>query len=204
MKRGVYRTYYLVLERSKRLIKGCKGYLILFLVLFLLGYLTGIFTAGSYAGDLSCDRLINTYLYSMLTKGMKSFTYFLVLTIYFAIVVLFVAIFTRNIFFIVLDCILMVLMSYIAGFDITIIFVTLGLSGIILGFLTYGIWGVLFFANLSLVFAVSSSISTKRRNCEIKDKGYIRLYFSLFLVGILYLFLISMIFGLIHIFVIVG
>lgn len=204
MKKGMYRAYYFILGRAKRLLNDCKGYLILFLALFLLGYLTGIFTAGSYAGDLSCDRLINTYLYSVLTKGMKSFTYFLVLALYFALILLYTSLCTRNIFFIVLNCILMVLMSYIAGFDITIIFVTLGLSGIILGFLTYGILGVLFFVNLSLIFSVASKLSAKRRNCEVRDRGYVRLYFSLYFVGVIYLFLISMIFGLIHIFVIVS
>ncbi len=204
MKRGMYRAYYSAVERVKRLIKWCGGYLILFFAIFLIGYITGIFTAGGYAGDLSCDRLINTYLYSVLTKGMKSMTYFFVLTLYFAIVVLLVAVFTRNIFFVIIGSVLMLLMSYIAGFDITIIFVTLGLSGIILGFLTYGLIGVLFFANLSLIFAISARLSTKRRNCEIKDKGLPKLFFSLFLVGAFYLFVISMVFSIIHIFVIVG
>lgn len=204
MNRGVYRAYYSALERTKRLVKWCMGHLILFFAIFLVGYITGIFTAGSYAGDLSAESLINSYLHNVLTKSMKSTTYFLVLTLFFAVIVLFVVFFTRNVFFIVVDCVVMLLLSYIAGFDITIIFVTLGISGIILGFLTYGLVGLLFFANLSLIFAIASKLSTKRRNCEIKDKGYIKLYFTLFLVGVLYLLLISMVFSIIHIFVIVS
>lgn len=204
MKPFFYRTSSVIWARTERIIKAYKGFLILFFALFLLGFITGIFTAGGYASDLSAESLINEYLYKVLTKNTKSITYFLILTFYFSLVVVFSGVFTRNIFFVVVDGIIMLLSSYVWGFDITIIFVCLGLSGIILGFLTYGVLGVMFFINLSLIFSVSSSLSFKRRNCEISGRGYFSLYLSLFLVGVIYLFLISIIFSLIHIFVIVS
>lgn len=204
MKPFFYKSSSIIWARTKRIIRAYKGFFILFFSLFLLGFVTGIFTAGGYASDLSAESLINEYLYKVLTKSTKSITYFLILSFYFAIVVVFSGVFTRNIFFVVVDCIIMLLASYVWGFDITIIFVCLGLSGIILGTLTYGLIGVLFFVNLSLVFSVASTLSFRRRNCEISGRGLGALYFSLFGVGEVYLFFISIIFSLIHIFVIVG
>ncbi len=204
MKPFFYKTSSVMWARAVRVIKAYKGFLILFFSLFLLGFVTGIFTAGGYASDLGADSLINEYLYKVLTKDTKSLTYFLILTFYFSLVVVFSSVFTRNIFFVVLDAIIMLLSSYVWGFDITIIFVCLGLSGIVLGFLTYGVIGLLFFLNLSLIFAISSFLSFKRRNCEISGRGLGSLYFSLFVVGEIYLFTIAIVFSLIHIFVIVG
>lgn len=204
MKPFFYKTSSVMWARAVRVIKAYKGFLILFFSLFLLGFVTGIFTAGGYASDLGADTLINEYLYKVLTKDTKSLTYFLILTFYFSLVVVFSSVFTRNVFFVVLDAIIMLLSSYVWGFDITIIFVCLGLSGIVLGFLTYGVIGLLFFLNLSLIFAISSSLSFKRRNCEISGRGLGSLYFSLFVVGEIYLFTIAIVFSLIHIFVIVG
>lgn len=204
MKPFFYKASNILIPRIREIIKRYKGFLLFFCAVFLLGLVTGIFTAGGYSGDLDAESLINEYLYNVLTKSSKTLTYFLILTFYFAVVVLFSSLCTRNVFFIVVDSLLMLLMSYVWGFDITIIFVCLGLSGIILGFITYGVIGLLFFINLSLIFSVASTLSFSRRNCEIMGKDFALLYFSLFLVGVVYLFLISFVFSIIHIFVIVG
>lgn len=204
MKPIFYKIKNLSSSQIARLLKEYRWYLIIFFGLFLLGYITGIFTAGRYSGDLSCENLINTYLYSLLTKDTKTITYFIIISVYFLVVSLFFIIFTRNKFMIVIDAILLLLIGYVAGFDICIIFICLGLSGIVLGFISYGVIGLLFFANLCLILSISSKMAMCKSNTEIRNKGFFKFCFVLILIGALYIFLISFIFSLIHLFVIVG
>lgn len=204
MKPVFYKIKNLSYSQIARVLRVYRWYLIIFFGLFLLGYITGIFTAGRYSGDLSCENLINTYLYNLLTKDTKTITYFIIISVYFLIVSLFFIIFTRNKFMIVIDAILLLLIGYVAGFDICVIFICLGLSGIVLGFISYGVLGLLFFANLCLILSLSSKMAMCKSNMEIRDKGFFKFCFLLILVGIIYIFLISFIFSLIHLFVIVG
>lgn len=175
-----------------------------FVCTFLIGALTGIFTASKYAADLEPSNLINEYLYSLLTKDKAMLSYFIILVVYFTLVSLFVIFLTRNRLMILVDGLLLFFMSYIWGFDICVIFVSLGLAGIILGFICNVILGLIFFLNLCLIFAIVAKMKTCEKKPYYKQNEYVRLYVVLWLIGIVILFLISLIFSLIHIFVIVG
>ena len=186
-----------------RILSKYKWYIIVFFIIFLIGYITGVLTASKYASDLTCENLINVYLYSLLKKEIKPITYFIILSIFYGLIVLFFVIFTRNKFMVLLDAFLLFLIAYISGFDICVICVCLGLSGILLGVLAYGVLGLVVFFNLCTIMAIACSVSGCQRNGELNMRGLWQLYGVIFLVSILCLFLISFIFSFIHLFVIV-
>jgi len=186
-----------------RILSKYKWYIIVFFIILLIGYITGVLTASKYASDLTCDNLINVYLYSLLKKEIKPITYFIILSIFYGLIVLFFVFFTRNKFMVLLDAFLLFLIAYISGFDICVICVCLGLSGILLGVLTYGVLGLVVFFNLCTIMAIACSVSGCQRNGELNMRGLWQVYGVMFLVSILCLFLISFIFSFIHLFVIV-
>ena len=83
-------------EYIKRYAKNHKYYIILFVVLFLIAMITGIVTCTQYAEDITCENLINTYLYSFLKKDYTFFSFFLILAIYFFAISLFTIFFINN------------------------------------------------------------------------------------------------------------
>ena len=204
MKPIFYKIKHSIGYSASRLLKGNISHLIIFVIIYLLGYITGIFTAAKYAKDLTTENLINTYLYSVLTKDMATITYFLVLTVYFVLIVLIFSLLTRNKIMLILDGIILFILSYIAGFDICVIFITLGFAGIVLGFITYGIIGLLFFTNLCLILSISATAINCRKKGILVGKDIAKTYTALAAIGAIYLFLIAVLFSIIHIFVIVG
>ena len=52
-----------IINFSSRFLKNYKYYLLVFFILFLIGFLTGIITASDYSKDLTCENLINIYMY---------------------------------------------------------------------------------------------------------------------------------------------
>ncbi len=204
MKPIFYKIKNSISYKVSRIIKDNIKYFIFFATVFLVGCLVGVFTASKYAGDLEPSNLINEYLYSMLTKDMSTITYFIVLVVYFIIVCLFLVLLTKNKLMVFVDSLLLFFLSYIWGFDICVIFVCLGLSGIILGFISNVLLGLIFFLNLCLIMSIVANALNCERKPYYKQNEYLKLYALLALVGIITLFLISFTFALIHIFVIVS
>ena len=204
MKPVFYRIKNSIYHRISQLIKENIRYLVFFFVVFLVGCLVGIFTASKYAADLEPSNLINEYLYSLLTKDMSTITYFLVLSVYFLLINLFVIFLTKNRLMIVIDALLLFFLAYIWGFDICVIFVCLGLAGIILGFICNVLLGLVLFIDICLIWAVVARAIKCERKTYYKQNEYAKLYTFLLLLGIIILFLISFVFALVHIFVIVG
>jgi hypothetical protein len=106
---------------------------------------------------------------------------------------------------IVVDCILLSLMSYIFGFDICIVILSFGLAGVFFGILILGLLGLLVF----FIFLIIISIACKRffiskKACDNNSNSfYVRIYMLLLALSTALLFLLSLLFSIIHIFVIV-
>ena len=188
-----------------KLIIEHRKHIIIFAIIFLIGFITGIFTASEYSNNLSCEYLINTYLYSFLLRDSTYITFYLTMAVYLIIIVFCICMFTRNKVMIIIFAIIFSLGSYIYGFDICIIFVSLGIAGIVLGSISFGFMGVI----LAFVIIVILSIASKRCTNKLtagrfcNNFEYFKLYFSLLLVVLVVLFLICFVFNVIHIFVIV-
>ena len=140
-----------IINFSSRFLKNYKYYLLVFFILFLIGFLTGIITASDYSKDLTCENLINIYMYSFLKREMTFFSYFLTMALYFAILLLFTTLLVRNKFMIVINTIILVLIAYIFGFDLCILMICLGLAGVILGALFIGLLGIVCFGVYILI-----------------------------------------------------
>lgn len=200
-----FRIKNLIFTYANKLLRFCGRYLFVLFVFFLIGFITGIMTSSRYVSDISCDNLINKYLCAFLKKESKYISFFLILSVYYLIVSLFIIIFTRNRFFVVLNVILLTLLSYIFGFDLCIIVTCLGLSGVILGVVFWGLLGVIVFVTLMIITAIACRRCKDRRSaCQSFDNsGYIRMYLLFVVIGLIVLFLMVLLFSIIHIFVIV-
>ena len=192
-----------VMSLASRFVKCYKGYLLVFFIVFLIGFLTGIFTCSSYVEDLTCENLINTYLYSFLQNEMTFFSFFLTLSIFFILMCAFTIFLVRNKFMIAINVILLFLLSYIFGFDLCIVIMCLGLSGIIFGVLFYCLfWLVIFIFYMCIMSIFCKKVISKERCVEtFKSMFLSALYFIL--LSLIVLFVSCLLFSIIHIFVIV-
>ena len=187
-----------------KVIKNYRKFLIIWGILFLIAFITGIFTASEYSKDLTCENLINIYLYGLLKRETTYFSFFLTMAIYYIFLSLYVYFTTKNRLMVIINTIIIMLASYIYGFDLFVIFVCLGLSGIIIGFITLGIMGLC----VAFLFLLMYSIIVKNnlnKSCESREDKLQVFKVSLLLISlsVLILFLISLVFSIIHIFVIV-
>ena len=188
-----------------KLLKQYKYYLLVFFLLFLISFITGILTCSNYASDISCDNLINKYLLSYLTKERSYLSFFLMMGVWFLLIALFFVCFTCNAFMSVVDTIILSLISYILGFDVCVITVCLGLAGVIFGILVYAMIGILIMILLVVIMSLATRRLRERRlSCDNVSSGqYIKLYIAFIVLAEIMLFVMSVIMGVIHIFVIV-
>lgn len=195
----------IIFNNTGRFLKIYLKYLLVFFVLFLIGFITGILTCSKYISDITCANLINKYLYNFLLNECNFFSYFLSVGLFYLIICLIVILLTRNIFFMIIDCLILMFMAYIFGFDLCIIFCTLGLSGIICGFLFLGLLGLLVFIIFMIILAVAfKRCREKKYICHtFEKKEYIKLYFILIFLSLVVLLVSCILFSIIHIFVIV-
>lgn len=202
MKENIERIKYNIINIASRFFICYKNYLLVFFIVFLFGFLTGIFTCSQYSSDLTCENLINKYLYNFLCNEMNFFTYFLILSLFFLLISVLTMILIRNKFTVIVNIFAMFLMSYVFGFDLCIIVVCLGLAGIILGILFLGILGVgVFGAYISIMSIVCSQSFRKDTCCTFKS--LFANCFVFVLIAIILLFFSSLFFSIIHIFVII-
>lgn len=191
-----------IVSIASRFVMDYKNYLLVFFIIFLFGFLTGIFTCASYSSDLEVSNLINKYLYEFICNDIGYFSYFLTLAIFFAIICVFTILFVRNKFMLCINVFLLFLMAYVYAFDLCIVIVCLGLSGIICGALFLGVLGILVFLSyICIMSIVAKNIISKDRCIELKMVIHNCLYF--FVLAIIILFLSSILFAIIHIFVII-
>ncbi|MGN0960807.1 MAG: hypothetical protein ACI4PF_01255 [Christensenellales bacterium] len=205
MKEKWGRIKYTILGETGKLFGIYKYYLLVFFIIFLICFITGILTCASYSADISCGNLINKYLHSYLCKDTTYIGFFLMLSLYFLIFTLFITLLTRNVFIIIIDGIIFVFFSYILGFDVCIIVISLGLAGVIFGILIYGLLNILIFINIILIISIACKrVKDRKKMCHTFDNSqYIKIYIFLIVIGEILLFLLSILFGIIHIFVIV-
>lgn len=186
-----------------RFFKYYKKYLLVFFIDFLFGACTGIFTASGYSSDLAIDNLINNYLYSFLSNEMSFFSYYLTLLIFLILIFSFSMFLVRNKFMVCVNIFLLFIMSYIFGFDLCVIVVCLGLSGIIFGVLFYGMLGIVVFSLYICIMSISSKNAIAKDKCNNSFKEIINENMPFILMAIVVLFLLCLLFSIIHIFVIV-
>lgn len=205
MKEKWGRVKFTILSEASRLFARYKYYLLVFFVLFLICFITGIMTCINYSSSISCDNLINTYLLGYLQKSSSWIGFFLIMSLFFLIISLFIIIFTRNILFVIMDILILLLTSYILGFDICIIIISLGLSGVIFGILVYGLLGILTMLIIMFILSIAvKRLRDKQKMCpSIDNSQYFKVYLLLLILGLLVLLVMSILFGIIHIFVIV-
>lgn len=192
-----------IINFSSRFLKNYKYYLLVFFILFLIGFLTGIITASDYSKDLTCENLINIYMYSFLKREMTFFSYFLTMALYFAILLLFTTLLVRNKFMIVINTIILVLIAYIFGFDLCILMICLGLAGVILGALFIGLLGIVCFGVYILILSIQAKKVLYKMHCEEEKLYFLKCYLILSAIWLIIMLVSIMLFSIIHIFVIV-
>jgi len=182
-----------------------KIYLLVFFIIFLIGFITGIMTCSHYASSITYENLINSYLMSLLTKDSTYLSFFLKLLVWFIIIAIFITTFTKNKLIIVINTIILLLMSYIYGFDLCVIILSFGLAGIVFGILILGLLGiVLFFVLILIVSIATKRFLLNKKTCDpLPNFFYIKLYVMLIAIASLILFILSLLFSIIHIFIIV-
>lgn len=199
------RIKYQILNKTSKLLRYYKNYLLVFFILFLISFITGLLTASKYTDDLTCENLINTHLYSFLINDINFISLFLILSILLLLFCLFVILLTRNKFFIILNYLFFMLFSYIFGFDLCVIITCLGLAGIILGIAIWGVFNLFIFIMIMLILSIACK-RVKEKNCSAQtfnNGTYRKIYFLLILIILILIFLMCILFSLIHIFVIV-
>ena len=182
-----------------------KGWIFAFAIVFLVGFITGIMTTVNYIDVVTHDNIINKYLIELLTNEGTYLSFFLMMTLWFLIIILLLIWFTKNTFFVVLNFILLAIMAYVWGFDICIVIMTLGLAGVIYGVLVLGLVGVSVFLTIIILMSIVCKKFFITKN--ICDTHLNKQYFTIFCVfvalGITLLFVMSIVFSTIRIFVIV-
>lgn len=205
MKEKLKRFGYMLSSDISRLVYIHRYYLIIFAIVFLISFITGVMTCVNYSSSISCEKLINIYLLSYLKKDSSYISFFLMHSLYFLIVALFVTVLTRNIFVIIIDGVILSFLSYILGFDVCVVIISLGLSGVIFGVLVYGLLQLCVMLCLIVLMSIASRrVRDKKSVCQIYENSqYVKMYCVFFVLAILILFVLSILFGIIHIFVIV-
>ena len=186
-------------------INNHKGWLVAFGITFFVAAITGIMTTINYLDVVTYENLINKYLMELLANKRSYMSFFLIMSLWFLLVNVFLIYFARNVFMVVVDFILIAILSYIWGFDICIIVMTLGLAGVIYGVVVLGLLGIII---NSMIVGVASCVSKKfftfKNNCDEDIKRqYCVVFLVLILFGLCVLFVMSFMFCSIRIFVIV-
>jgi hypothetical protein len=194
-----------ILYQAGKFISFYKNYLLVFFIVFLIGFITGIMTCSHYSNIITYENLINKYLIKFLTKEHKFTTFFLILSAYFIIISLVAILFTKNIFMIVIDFVVLLLTSYIFGFDLCIIILSFGLAGVIFGVVVLGLMGFLIFTFLQLILSVAMKrCIVAKKSCDgLKSSHYAKVYCLLIALSLFCLYIMCMLFSIIHIFIIV-
>lgn len=192
-----------IISIASRFVLNYKNYLLVFFIIFLFGFLTGIFTCSSYSSDLEIDKLINKYLYDFLCGEITYFSYFLTLAIFFLIVCVITIFLVRNKFMVVFNVFLLFIMAYIYAFDMCIVIICLGLSGVVCGALFLGVFGVVFFIFYMCIMAIIAKSVIGRDKCYVEFKYVLHNCSYFFVLALITLFLSSILFATIHIFVII-
>lgn len=205
MKEKWCRIKYTIFGEASKLFALYKYYLLVFFIFFLIAFITGIMTCSHYSADITTDNIINVYLLGYLKKDSSYLSFFLMLSVYFLIFSLFIVIFTRNQFISIVQCVIFILFSYILGFDTCVIIITLGLSGIIFGILVYALLSILIIINIIILMSIACKrLKDRKKSCQtFEHSQYVKLYILFIIIGEILLFLLSILFGIIHIFVIV-
>ena len=204
MKDKLYRLKNSIMFETGKMLSFYKGYLLVFFIVFLIFFITGIMTSVHYLDSITYEHLINDYLLEFLTKERGFWGYTLILSAWYLGVCCFVIFTTRNGFFVFIDGIILSLGSYIFGFDVAIMVVSFGLSGVIFGIFVQGFLGVLLFFLIILIMSVATKrYIVLRKNCSAIDKNCFGVYITIIILGIGIIVINSIVFSVIHIFVIV-
>lgn len=205
MKERFYRFSINCFQWFKKIFNMHKGWIFSFGIVFLISFITGIMTCVNYLDVISCENLINKYLLNLLTKSSTYLTFFLMMLLWLSLVFIFSIFITKSTFIVVCNFLIFALMSYVWGFDICIVIMTLGLAGVVYGVLILGVLGVFLFFIVILMFSIlCKKYYVLKKNCNRDiNNNYLKLYIILFLVGLVILFVLSILFSSIHIFVIV-
>jgi len=205
MNSKLYRLKNNFIFQTGKFLSFYKVYLFVFFIIFLISFITGIMTCSHYSSIVTYENLINKYLIKFFTREYKFTTYFLILLAYLVVIALFIMIFTKNIFVVIVDGILFSFMAYIFGFDLCIVILSFGVAGVFFGVLFLGIPGFLIFFLLMLFLSIATKryfIKKKSTDC-LPNNYYIKVFLFLILLALIVLFLHSLLFSIIHIFVIV-
>ena len=188
-----------------KLLNFHKVWVCFFAVVFLVTFITGIMTCVHYLDVVTYENLINEYLINLLTKKSTYLSFFLMMLLWFSIIVCILIFCTKNIFFVIVNFILLALMSYVWGFDICIIVMTMGLAGVVYGILILGLLGIILFFTIILIMSITCKRFFITKNiCDNETKKeYFKVFCCIIIIGIIVIFVMSLLFSSIHIFVIV-
>lgn len=195
----------ILIKNISKLLKLYSSYLLVFFVFMLIGFITGILTASKYSELIECEHLINKYLYRFLLNDINFLSYFFSVSIILLIIFICIICFTRNKFCIGLNFLLTLIISYIFGFDLYVVFISLGFAGIVLGIIVYSFIGFSIFILIIFIqsFVCKNCIDSKK-SCLILSKSDCRkVYLICIFLSFLMIFIWSILFSTIHIFVIV-
>lgn len=178
-----------------------KWRIILLCIIFIIAFITGILTCIEYSDIVTCENLIDKYLYSFLKNEINFLSYFLTIAIFYLLINFICFLCVNSKLFTIINYVIFSLVSYIFGFDLCIIFLSLGLSGIILGVFFRGVVWVLVFFIYILFLATISHYTFSKDRC-VDKKSLFKLYLILSFVALIVLFVSIILFSTIHIFII--
>ncbi len=205
MKDKFYKFRYAILQSFGKLLVMHKVLLCIFCIVFLVCFITGIMTCVSYLDVVSCENLINEYLLKLLQKKSTYLGFFLIMTMWFCVVSFLAIVCTKNWFFVCINFVSMAFFSYVLGFDVCIVVMTLGLAGVIYGVLFIGIGGIILLFLEMLIMSLSCKKFMVTKNVCNRELSwqYWKVFLVFLLLGTAIIFLFSILFSSIHIFIIV-
>ena len=145
MRESYFKIKYFFADRLKKLWCNYKFYIIILSVFFLIAFVTGIITCSQYSSDMTCENLINKYLFDFLANEMNWLSYFLIMIVFFTILCWLTLITLRNKLMSIIHIVLLFFMGYIYGFDLCVMIITLGLPGIFFGCVFYGFFSFAYY-----------------------------------------------------------
>lgn len=204
MRESYFKIKYFFADRLKKLWCNYKVYIITLSVFFLIAFVTGIITCSQYSSDMTCENLINKYLFDFLANEMNWLSYFLIMIVFFTILCWLTLITLRNKLMSIIHIVLLFFMGYIYGFDLCVMIITLGLPGIFFGCVFYGFFGlVLFLLHITLIALFLKNIYCKDVYQKVIIRSLCKSTLVINLLGVFILFLSVFFFNVIHIFVII-
>lgn len=188
-----------------KLIKDLKYYIILFLIFFIIAFITGFLTASKYSSGLSYSNFINEKIVEFLKKEKSTLSLFLSYYFWILLLSLFTICFTKNLFLNILEIISFMLYSYIIGFDLCVFIYSFGIIGFVFGVFIYAVLMILTMLTYLFILAIATKILKNKSVCIGKGniKDIRKTYFLLLLLQCFILFLLCILFSILHIFVII-